>query len=144
MQTYAEDWSSREVLADLLRRYVGHGNMISVEALAQDCGCSIEAVYQARKGQTVGLDLAMRMLRCLPDEAVTEFFSYMGFTGVHRIDGAAGDHQEAGIELASASMVYASAMRDCRIDHREDRILKRSYFKVISCLSRITARRAGA
>jgi hypothetical protein len=141
MQKHNEDFNSASVLAELLTRFTGRGGLDVID-IAVECGCSKEAVYAARKG-VVSLDLGMKMLRCLPDEAVTEFFASLGFHGARRTDGGPACHHEAGHELAQTTAAYVDAARDGRIDHIEERLLTRHYFRVIACLSRLTAR-AGA
>ena len=143
MHKHNEDFNSASVLAELLTRYTGRGGLDVID-IAVQCGCSKEAVYSARKG-VVSLDLGMKMLRCLPDEAVTEFFASLGFHGARRIDGAAGCLHEVHYEASRTLAFYGKALRDRVLDHIEQRKLKREYLpRLKAAIARCITERAGA
>lgn len=127
MHGYSEDFSSQKVLADLFKRYIGHGKLLTAESVAQDCGCSVEGVYAARRGQ-VGVNLAVKILRLLPPEANAEFMRRcLGYVGAHPIvphEGCFRKLHSAGAKLVH---VLAHMFEDGRIDATEERELRRDH-----------------
>jgi hypothetical protein len=143
MHKHNEDFNSAFVLAELLTRYTGRGGLDVID-IAVECGCSKEAVYAARKG-VVSLDLGMKMLRCLPDEAVEAFWAAQGFFGVRRTEAAPVSHPEFHAVVASTSASYAEFFADGSLDHREELHLHQRILPRLSAmLARVRMVRVGA
>lgn len=140
MNKFSEFSGSQKILAGLLRRYVGCGQLYSVEEFAHRCGITASAVYSARLGN-VGLETTRVILDNLPPECWTEFLAHWGFPHAVRITDVDGDHHEAGRELAGATSDYVDAASDGVIDHIEDRKLTQRYHRVIAALSKLTTPR---
>jgi hypothetical protein len=142
MQKNGEYLSSTQTLADLLTRHVGCGKSVSVEDVAQRADCSIGSVYAAQNGR-VGHDLAMRLLLCLPDEAVTEYFSFLGLSGVRRTEAEPGCYHQTHYEIARTGKAYADFLRDGLLDHRERKELSTKFLpRLLAAAARCV--RAGA
>lgn len=143
MENGTEDFSYTGLLGEILNDFVGYRKQFEVEAFAREAGVSKNVVYGLLAGNyTTSFEFAMRIVRVLPEEGAERFFAGLGFTGLRRIDGADGCHQEAHHELASASATYADFLRDRRIDHREDAILRTKVFpRVTAALSRLVGAR---
>jgi hypothetical protein len=140
MPKYSEDFSCRDVLAELLNRYVGQGRGLTVEEVAAAARCSVENVYVARRGGAVSHDVAIRLVRGLPDEAGVEYIRRcLGFSHAVRIEETAGGcHHEAGRWAAGFTHEYVDAASDGRITHIEAAKLRRWYFRGMAVLSRLT------
>lgn len=139
--------NSAFVLADLLVRHVGRGKSVTVEQMADACGCSINAVYLAQKG-TVGLNLGLAMLQQMPDEAHVEFFAAHGWD-VHREEGPDGCLHEVSEEAAHTLAFYAKALRKRVLDHTAQMQLRRVHLPrlkaaIARCLRRPCQMRTAA
>lgn len=111
--------NSSSVLADLLSRYCGHGKHMSVQEMADACGCSINTVYLAQHGTAPGFDLGWCMVQQLPPEAQTAFLAALGLHGARRIDGPAGCFRRLHSATTRLGHIMARMFEDGRIDYRE-------------------------
>jgi DNA-binding XRE family transcriptional regulator len=126
-----------KLLADLLSRHIGRGQATSIEMIAAEAGCSTKTIYMIRAGEfTPSFALGCRIIKCLPDEAVAEFFAALGLFGVARIEGT-GSLYEAHYELARTGAAYADYLQDGLLDHREQRSLTRDFLpRVLAAAAR--------
>jgi hypothetical protein len=138
MSKAAENKTHTRMLGDVIGRYCGHGNQIKFEELAERAKCSGSLLSQLKAGNgAIGFDLAMDVIKELPEEAQGEFFASMGLTGLHRIDGVAACFEDAHVECTRTVAYYAEAYRDRIVDHRERRLLVRDFFpKLMAVVSR--------
>jgi hypothetical protein len=138
MSKASENKTYTRLLGEVLGRYCGKGNQMKFDDVAERAGCTTSLLIQLKNGTgAVGFDTAMEIIRELPEEAAGEFFAGLGFTGLHRIDGAEPCFEEAHHHCAQTTAYFAEAYLDRRIDHQEQRRLVKNFFpKVIAVFSR--------
>ena len=123
MTKAAKNRTYTKLLGVVIARYCGNGNAMRFEDAAERAGCSASLLRQLARGNSevgVGFDRAMEIVKALPDEAATEFFAGLGFTGLARIDRVPGCFRKLHTAASRLTHRLAQMFEDNRIDHHEE------------------------
>lgn len=129
MRNIRENRTHLKLLGQVLSHYCGHGNAVRFEDLAETVGCSGTLLRRVAKNPEdrslhVSFELAMEIVKALPDEAAAEFFAGLGFHGLRRTDGVPACWRRAHVAATRFGHVLATMFADNRIDHREEAELR--------------------
>jgi hypothetical protein len=136
---------AQDRLADALRLFIGFGRRYSVAAVAVGTGVPERTLQSYCSGQaTPGLANLLTLMAFLPPEFTAMLIEPAGLAGVHRIDKTDPCHHTALAEALRTAAAVAEALRDGKVDHREQAEILPIARRTVTALQGYLAHHSGA